>query len=138
MKNYLLISLCLATFISGYAQTNSLGINIKVYDPISKFKENVDKSLPAGISVTYLRSKETSRYSFGGEFGIAMYSSNDYTLNHRGQDVKVNEEDCFWTIHGVVRYDLIRTEKFASYVEARAGITTFFSSTTPYRLDTSY
>lgn len=121
-----------------FAQQNQLGINVKVYDPISSFSKNVDKSIPAGISVNYMRSKEESRYSFGGEFGIAMYSSNDYTLNYRGQNIEVNEEDCFWTVHGVLRYDVYRTDKFVTYAEARAGLTTFFSSTTPLEANTGY
>ena len=109
----LTIAICFILFcgLTGFAQQNTLGINFKVYNPISKFKENVDRAVPVGISVNYLRSREGSRYSFGGEFGIAMYSSNDYILNHNGQDIKVNEEDCFWTVHGVVRYDIFSTEK---------------------------
>jgi hypothetical protein len=119
-------------------QQQQLGVNIKVYDPISKFSENVGKSTPAGISVNYLRSKEESRYSFGGEFGVAMYSSNDYMLNYQGQNIEVNEEDCFWTIHGLIRYDIYRTDNLVTYAEARAGLTTFFSSTTPLEGNTGY
>lgn len=138
MRNFVFIILALVLSSVGFSQQKTLGVNIKVYDPISKFSQNISKSVPAGISVNYLRSKETSRYSFGGEFGIAMYSSNDYMFNYQGKDIEVNEEDCFWTVHGVVRYDLHRSEKFVSYAEARAGITTFFSSTTPIDLNTGY
>ncbi len=138
MKSFLCIIVTLLLSVVGFCQQKTLGINIKVYNPISNFKENVGRSTPAGISVNYLRSKKESRYSFGGELGVAMYSSNDYVLNHRGQDIEVNEEDCFWTIHGVVRYDLIRTEKFVSYAEARIGFTTFFSSTIPNDSNTDY
>lgn len=138
MKSHTItLFLIICTSIS-FAQKNTLGVNIKVYDPISKFKENVASSTPAGISFNYLRTREGSRLSLGGELGVAMYSSNDYILNHQGRDIEVNEEDCFWTIHGVIRYDIYRTEKFVTYAEGRAGLTTFFSSTTPIDSDTGY
>ena len=138
MKSSILTLFTILFSSLSFAQQNTLGVNIKVYDPISNFKENVNSSTPVGISFNYLRSREGSRYSFGGEIGVAMYSSNDYILNHQGRDIEVNEEDCFWTIHGVVRYDVFRTEKFVTYAEARAGLTTFFSSTSPYGQDTGY
>lgn len=138
MKKYTFTVLAIILTTLSFCQQSTLGINIKVYDPISQFKENINKAVPAGISINYLRSRENSRYSFGGEAGVAMYSSTDYELNYRGQNVDVNEEDCFWTFHGVARYDLVRTEKFISYVEARAGLTTFFSSTVAIHPDSSY
>ena len=138
MKNSVLTLFTILFSSLSFAQQKTLEINIKVYDPISNFKENVNSSTPVGISVNYLRSRESSRYSFGGEIGVAMYSSDDYILNHQGQDIEVNEEDCFWTIHGVVRYDVFRTEKFVTYAEARAGLTTFFSSISPYDRNIGY
>jgi len=138
MKKLSLTLLVSLIALIGFSQRSTIGMNIKVYDPISKFKQNVDKSIPVGISFNYLRTKEESRYSFGGEIGVAMYSSNDYLIEYRGRAIKVNEEDCFWTMHGVVRYDLVRTDKFVSYAEARAGLTTFFSSTTPLEENTGF
>ena len=112
-----------------FAQKNRFGASFKVYSPISKFKENINSAIPVGISLNYLRLSEVSRFSFGGEFGLAMYSSKDYTIDrHGGVELKVKEEDRFWTIHGVVRYDVYRTEKMVTYAEGRIGITTFFST----------
>ncbi len=129
-KLFLSITLVCIGAISTFAQKNMLGINIKVYDPVSDFDKNVSSSVPAGISLNYMRTPVESRWSFGGELGVAMYSSNDYTLQHNGNNIEVNEEDCFWTVHGVVRYDVYRTERFVTYAEGRMGMTTFFSSTT--------
>ncbi len=138
MKYFRLTILLLFISSIGIAQQNSFGVNIKAYTPISKFKKNIDESVPFGLSVNYLMSKENSRYSLGGEIGVAMYSTNDYLLDHQGRDIEVNEEDCFWTVHGVVRYDLVRTDNLVVYAEARAGLTTFFSSTVPLESDTGY
>lgn len=138
MKKYLAILFLVLTSAFVEAQENLIGINIKVYKPISDFNKNVDNSIPAGLSFTYLRQPETGKFSFGGELGIAMYSTNDYYVYYNSQDVKLNEEDCFWNFHGMVRYQLIRSEKFYGYLEFRAGITTFFSSTIAYDENADY
>lgn len=139
MKNLRVILILLFIFpFCAIAQQNFLGINIKVYDPISDFDKNISGSVPAGISLNYLRKPIDSRFFYGGELGIAMYSTNDYTLQYNGQNIKVNEEDCFWTIHGVVRYDIFQTDKFITYAEGRLGLTTFFSSTMPLEDNSDY
>ena len=133
MKNFHLTLFILLFASVCFAQKNRLGANIKVYSPISKFKENINSAIPVGISLNYLRLSEVSRFSFGGELGIAMYSSEEYTIDRDGEQLEVNEEDCFWTIHGVVRYDLYRTEKMVTYAEGRIGATTFFSASSTSR-----
>ena len=127
MKNFHLTLFILLFASVCFAQKNRFGANIKVYNPISKFKENINSAIPAGISLNYLRLSEVSRFSFGGELGIAMYSREEHTIDYEGEQLEVNEEDCFWTIHGVVRYDVYRTEKMVTYAEGRIGATTFFS-----------
>ena len=128
MKNFHLTLFILLFASVCFAQKNRLGANFKVYSPISKFKENINSATPVGISLNYLRLSEVSRYSFGGELGVAMYSSENYIIDGKGEQLEVNEEDCFWTIHGVVRYDVYRTEKMVTYAEGRIGVTTFFST----------
>jgi hypothetical protein len=135
---YLLIITILTISTFGFAQQNILGLNFKVYTPISDFNKNVNRSTPVGISFNYMRQPVESRLSYGTELGIAMYSSNDYVLPYNGQDVKVNEEDCFWTFHGVLRYELYSTERFITYAEGRLGMTTFFSSTTATEANSDY
>lgn len=139
MKNryFLTMALSLAIMSTAFAQKNFFGVNVKVYDPLSGMSSNIN-ALPVGISLSYLRGFENNKLSIGGEFGIAMYSSNDYTLSYKGYDILVNEEDCFWTVHAVARYDLIRTPGFRTYVEARIGMTTFFSSIYAYDEDSPY
>ena len=128
MKNFHLTLLILLFASVCFAQKNRLGVNIKVYNPISKFKENINSAIPVGISLNYLRLSEVSRFSFGGELGVAMYSLEDYTIDREGEQLEVEEEDSFLTIHGVVRYDVYRTEKMIAYAEGRIGVTTFFSN----------
>jgi len=137
MRVIFLFMCLLVTTGSVLAQKNMIGTNLKVYDPLSGFSKNIGV-IPVGISVNYLRTFENNKFSVGGEMGVAMYSSNDYTMAYEGQDIYVNEEDCFWTIHATVRYDVIRTDNFITYAEARVGMTTFFSNIYAYDTNTSY
>ena len=132
------IGLIFIGFHTLLAQQNTLGISFKLYDPVSEFDDNISSALPAGISFTYLRTPVESRWSFGGELGVAMYSSNNYNVQYNSQSIKVNEEDCFWTLHGVLRYEIYRSERFSTYAEGRLGMTTFFSSTTALEEDTGF
>ena len=100
-KTILLVLGILLTSFAGFGQRNYLGLNIKVYDPLSNMGENIG-ALPVGLSFSYLHAFERNKFSVGAELGVAMYSSNDYDLNYQGLNISVNEEDCFWTLHGVV------------------------------------
>jgi hypothetical protein len=139
MKNryFLTLAIYMSLMTTVLAQKNALGVNIKVYDPLSGMGANIN-AVPVGFSLSYLRGFENNKFSLGGEFGIAMYSSNDYTLSYQGYDILVNEEDCFWTLHAVARYDLIRTPGFKTYAEGRIGMTTFFSSIIAHDEDSPY
>ena len=136
-RKFTVFAILMAFPILGFAQDNLMGVNIKVYQPLSGMAANIG-SVPAGFSFNYLRSLVQTRFAVGGEIGVAMYSSNDYTLNYLGRDVLVNEEDCFWTFHGVVRYDIVRTPRFITYVAAKLGVTTFFSSITAMEENSTY
>lgn len=114
-----------------------LGLNIKVYDPLSGMSRNINAT-PAGISLNYLHTGVGGKFSYGGEVGVAMYSSNDYTLNYQGRDIEVNEEDCFWAVHAIMRYNLVQTNSVGIYAEGRIGLTTFFSSIYAYDEDSPY
>jgi len=126
-----LIALLLIASFQLQAQV-SLGINAKVYDPTGAFNHNIDRP-PGGISISSVYQKEESRLSWGGELGVAMYANERYLLDlsdhgYPGESVEVDEEDCFWTLHGFARYDLIKETNFKTFAEARIGMTTFFSS----------
>jgi hypothetical protein len=108
--------------------SESFGVNIKVYSPKADFNNNMNKT-PAGISINYLRSYQSSRISWEAEFGTAMYSSDEYTIEYAGQNLKIYEEDCFFTLHGFVRYNFYEKKGLKVYTEGRIGVTTFFSST---------
>lgn len=119
------------------AQTSSLGISLKAYAPKAAFNRNVDKTA-FGISTSYLFKPEASRFSYGGEFGVAMYSADEYDINFRGQNLRIAEEDCFFTLHGFVRYEMVQKRSFSLYSEARVGVTTFFSTTDAVRENTGF
>lgn len=126
------LSLLFIVFSSVTASAQWLvGANVKVYDPVGAFDENVNAT-PVGLSLSgHHRGK--GRLSWGGEIGVAMYTNDQYNYDLAahgapGQTLRVDEEDCFWTVHGVVRYEGFSTPSVRQYVEFRLGATTFFSS----------
>lgn len=126
-RSILILTLALmATAIQ--AQTSGFGISLKAYDPKAEFNRNVDKTA-FGISTSYFHRPEASRFTYGGELGVAMYSSDEYDIQFQGRTIGIAEEDCFFTLHGFVRYDMVKKRSFAVYSEARVGVTTFFSTT---------
>lgn len=128
MKASLLLVACLISTAS-FAQWN-LGIDAKVYDPQGEFNTNVE-GIAGGISFRGIRNSTNGRWSYGGEIGVAMYSNDQYDITTEGgRQIEVEEEDCFWTLHGLVQYTAFQNEAVRLYGEGRIGMTTFFSSTT--------
>ena len=130
-----LITVCCGNLLAQH----HLGLNFKAYQATGAFQDNV-KSVPLGLSFAYLRQGEESRFSWGGELGIAMYSNKTYQYElveegYPGEYTSVDEEDCFWTIHGFARYDLYSSYNFRTYAEIRLGMTTFFSTRTSAQED---
>jgi len=113
-----------------------LGINIKAYETKADFNRNVNK-LPAGISFNYLRST-AGPISFGGEVGVAMYSNDSYDIQIDGQNVEIQEEDCFFTFHAYARYTIAESNWNQVYLEGRMGATMFFSSSMAVEYDSEY
>lgn len=134
MKAYtttiLIFMICFLTSHLSTAQW-SVGANIKVYDALGSFDENVNAT-PAGISfVGHKRGK--GRLSYGGEIGVAMYTNDQYQYDltaegQPGRTILVDEEDCFWTAHASLRYEMFSSPSVSQYIEVRVGGTTFFSS----------
>ncbi len=125
MKNFVFLLALLVT-IPAFSQWD-LGVNAKVYDPQGQFNTNV-KGVAAGIGIRGLHNNASGRWSVGGELGVAMYSNDSYSLQTDNGEIQVDEEDCFWTMHGVAQYTVYRTELIRTYAEGRIGATTFFSS----------
>ncbi len=129
MKASLLVIFAFLAGFSASAQWD-LGIDLKVYDPAGEFNSNVD-GVAGGLSIRGIRNSTNGRWSYGGELGVAMYSSDQYDVTlPSGNQIEVDEEDCFWTLHGLVQYTLFQNEAIRTYGEGRIGMTTFFSSTT--------
>lgn len=128
MKASLLLILAFFVCLSASAQWD-LGIDVKVYDPVGEFNTNVD-GVAGGLSLRGIRNAANGRWSYGGEIGVAMYSQDQYDVTlSSGDQIEVDEEDCFWTLHGLVQYTLFQNEAIRTYGEGRVGMTTFFSST---------
>lgn len=141
-KNLLFIPFTFLFFISVNAQQsdsfnelknellgprNMIGFNLDIYGPTGKFATLLEGSSASGFGLNYLR-RTNPRWSFGGELSVAMYYKAEYDLQTQsGTSVPVYEEDCFWTIRGLARYDLVRTEFFTTYTEFRIGMNNFFS-----------
>lgn len=136
MKRHLLLLVLLVLAGSARAQSG-FGISLKAYAPKAQFNRNVDK-VPFGISLSYLNNINNSRFSWGGEFGVAMYSADEYNIDYRGRNIRIQEEDCFFTLHGFLRYDIVERSAFKLYSEARVGVTTFFSTTDAVRENTGF
>ncbi|MGI9544401.1 MAG: hypothetical protein ACR2MX_14165 [Cyclobacteriaceae bacterium] len=131
LKHIPLLAILLILSVQLQAQM-SLGLNAKVYDPTGVLNRNIDRT-PAGISITTIHQKPESRFSLGGELGVAMYANEHYQYDltdhgFPGESVEVDEEDCFWTLHALARYDLVKETNFKTFAEVRLGMTTFFSS----------
>jgi len=120
----------LLCFFSATAQF-SLGANIKVYQPVGDFNQHLG-TMPVGISFSAIKRTQ-SRFSFGGELGVAMYAAGDYDYDlaaygRPGESIEVYEDNCFWTVHAFTRYSLFKTNVVEGYAEGRVGITTFFTN----------
>lgn len=129
MKASFLVILTFLVSFSASAQWD-FGVDIKVYDPQGQFNSNVE-GVAGGLSFRGIRNSTAGRWSYGGEIGVAMYSNDQYDVTlPSGNQIQVDEEDCFWTVHGLVQYTLFQNEAIRTYGEGRIGMTTFFSSTT--------
>jgi len=128
MRKAIVFATVLLTFSSLAKGQNNLGLALKAYDPKGDFNNNIDK-VPVGLGLYYLHGKEDSHWKFGGELGVAMYTEEEYEyLFESGNSVRMSEEDCFWTIHGMVRYYPLKERGISPYTELRLGFTTFFST----------
>jgi len=136
----ILLTLAIASFVfslKAQDRIGAFGFNLKVYSPKAQFNENINKT-PIGLSINYLMSYESSKFSWGAEFGVAMYSSDEYTIEYGGRNIDIYEEDCFFTLHGFVRYNLYEKKGVRLYAEGRIGVTTFFSTTDALVEDTGF
>ena len=110
------------------------GANLKVYQTKGDFNRNV-QAVPVGLSFNYLYHLKESKISIGAELGVAMYANNQYDYElPGGGDIRVDEEDCFWTLHADVRYYFYQVPALKAYAQGRLGMTTFFSSRTPVEI----
>ncbi|MDH4058344.1 MAG: hypothetical protein OEU76_06245 [Cyclobacteriaceae bacterium] len=128
MKTLVALFAFVTLAISIQAQ-NMWGFNAKVYQTKGDFNKNVE-AVPVGFSFNFLRGVN-EKFAIGAELGIAMYANNEYEYETSSGPITIFEEDCFWTFHGDFRYFFYRTPTLKAYLQARLGLTTFFSSRTP-------
>lgn len=130
MKKLFLYIVVLSGALVSFSQVR-LGANIKAYQPTGDFHQNMGHT-PMGISLMALKQTK-SRFSWGGEVGVAMYTAGEYDYEltaegHPGEYIEIYEDNCFWTAHAVVRYSLFATNALDGYASGRMGMTTFFTN----------
>ena len=130
MKKILLLNLCSFILITISAQSNMVGINLKAYEPMAGFKQNLS-SIPFGISANYLRNSDNSPLSYGLELGAAVYNCEEQSIVYKDVDTPVIKEDGFFTLHAVARYTVLDLEWSQFYGEGKMGMTMFISTLTP-------
>jgi len=115
------------------------GVSYKYFNPSGDFEQNVDNDMH-GIAVNMLLPlKDRSRWYIGGEIGVAMYANEEYTYQlNSGATIDLAEEDCFWTLHGEVRYMVYQSPFIKTYLAGRLGITNFFSTIIPIKDNTGF
>ncbi len=131
------IMFSLAVVVTTFSQ-GMWGINMKVYQTRGDFNKNVE-AVPIGLSFNYLYHIKDSKFSLGLEAGIAMYANNQYNFEMpSGKVIKVDEEDCFWTVHADARYFFYQIPAMKAYGQGRLGLTTFFSTIMPIEESTGF
>ena len=100
MKVYGIILLILVgTHLETKAQRSKMfALNFNSFGAVHNFRDNITKN-PVGISFSFLWSTKNDKFQYGLEYGIAMYSSNEYEyeLVNEGQPgtfIGIYEEDC--------------------------------------------
>lgn len=136
MKKYSLLFFIafMITSLANSQNSKIVGLNFNSFGAVHNFKDNITKN-PVGVSFSFLWAPQNSKFQYGLEYGIAMYSSNEYEYElinegRPGEFVDVYEEDCFMKYHLVGRYLPYTSPLATTYIEARAGFSSFFSSTT--------
>ncbi len=136
MKKYTILFLFLLFLVpEGWSQrTKIIGLNFNSFGAVHNFRDNVTKN-PLGGSLSFLWESQNSKFQYGLEYGVAMYSSNEYQYElvnegHPGTYISIYEEDCFMKYHLVGRYIPYSSPLATTYIEARAGFSSFFSSKT--------
>ena len=126
----LFTALALFAAAGAYGQV-SLGLNYVHNTALKSFKENVNRN-PVGFGIAALVPINNSRFSVGGELGIAMYANETYIqeLSDQGFEgalSEVYEENCFVSYSVFGRLNLIDHAFITPYLEGRMGAISFFT-----------
>lgn len=126
-KKCLLILAFLLIFTQfSFGQSATLGVYFNSTQATGQFNENIEKN-PTGILLNGMYNITDSRFSVGGELGVSMYSNRDYTIESNGENVKIHEEDCYYSGKAFVRYNLRKGKTINPFVAGKVGFSTFFS-----------
>ena len=124
---FICIAITFGSYLNSIAQ--QIGVNGSLFQAQGEFDKNINK-MPVGASINFLLPVgESKRLNMGAELGVAMYSNLMYsTVDNYGNDVHIDEEDCFWNAFAMAQYNVFQTPKIKVYAEGRLGMSTFFSS----------
>lgn len=109
----------------------NLGLHFNFFRASSEFKENITRQ-PIGSSLLFLVNKG-KKLQLGAELGVGLYSGKKYyyettEIGYPGNYEYLYEEDGFFQLLGVVRYQFISNKLVNPYSEFKLGTSTFFSA----------
>ncbi len=110
-----------------------MGIQFNYMQPLADYSQNLDAN-PAGIGFNYMFKPAIFKKLYvGTQIGVSMYATDNYTETvqigeDNSLDIKVDEEDCFFSYNLLTRYYLSEGKLISPYVEAHAGGLSFFST----------
>ena len=125
----LFVVLCLCAFNTDLLAQWNIGLNFNYTTPLDQYDQNLAKD-PKGFSMNTLYSPFKGRHLMvGAELGISMYANDEYDIiTSGGEEIQIDEEDCFLSYHALLRYQLAPGQLFNPYVEGRLGGVSFFST----------
>ena len=112
---------------------NYIGLQFNYMQPLNEYGQNLE-SHPVGFGLSYLfKPKLFNKFYVGAQFGVSMYATDSYTEsktieNNQIIDIKIDEEDCFFSYSLTGRYYLVEEKFLNPYLEARIGGLSFFST----------
>lgn len=120
--------------IDSFAQHDiNLGLYFNNYQASSDFRENITRN-PIGFGLLFLRNRSGSKFQYGLEIGVGLYSGKKYFYRTIDEGFPDNieylyEEDGFLSYQVISRYKISHsTKKIIPYLEAKIGASTFFSA----------
>lgn len=134
---YLTLTLALAFISSGASAQFTAGFNINAYQALGQYSKNIARN-PSGVTFFGNYQVPSTHFSFGGDFGAAMYANQEYTIQEaregglKGPEITYYEEDCYLIYNVFGRVHLLNNDygTVNPYLEVKMGGSSYFSDKT--------